>query len=85
MRFQQSIYNKTKYLCEKEVLLFNQSWIVRLGVINLTQMPNEIIYLKLSKIPSFGYKILLKPYNKKFCVDNLEDIKEFLNNFLFGT
>ena len=29
--------------------------------------------------------MLLKPNNKKFYVDNLEDIKEFLNNFLFGT
>jgi len=80
-----SIYNKTKYLCEKEVLLFNQS-ILRLGVINSDSNAKGNIYLKLSKIPSFfGYKILLKPNNKKFYIDNLEDIKEFLNNFLFGT
>ncbi len=80
-----SIYNKTKYLCEKEVLLFNQS-IIRLGVIYSELNLKGNIYLKLSKIPSFlGYKILLKPNNKKFYIDTFEGIGEFFKNFSFKT
>ncbi len=80
-----SIYNKTKYSCEKEILLNNQS-IMRIGVINSNLDLNGNFYLKLAKLPTFfGYKIMLKPDNPKFYVDDLKMIEEFLERFSFSS
>lgn len=78
-----SLYNKTKYLCELECRKFNESCI-RLGVLlsNINEKGN--IYLKLSNLQSiFGYKLMLKPNNKKFKITNSENVKLFFENFSY--
>ena len=80
-----SIYNKTKYLCENEIVLNNQS-LMRIGVINSDLNFEGNIYLKLAKLPTFfGFKILLKPDNPKFYIEDIEMIKEFLETFSFSS
>jgi len=76
-----SIYNKAKYYCEKTTVNRDHS-VMKISVLKSDKSLPGNIYLKLSKMPSFfGYKLMLKPNNKKFIIHNPKEISNFFDTF----
>jgi hypothetical protein len=76
-----SLYNKAKHMCEILTIKHGASC-MRIGVLvsKLTKSGN--IYLKLSKLPSiYGYKLMLKPDNKKFKLTHIDQLTLFFNSY----